>query len=71
MTRQPRQPELPGLAGSDSSEQLDITCHELAELQSRLATEGRCIVTLEVLRHGYRATIQKRHHNATAPPALP
>lgn len=56
------QPELPGLAGSDGSEPRDIACHELAELQSRLASEGRVITMLEVLRKGgYRVTVKRQY----------
>lgn len=57
------QPDLPGLAGSDGSEQRDIRFHELASLQAQLATEWRFITMLEVRRQGgYTATIQKRRH---------
>ena len=58
------QPDLPGLVGSDGAEQLDIAGSELAELERRLASEGRCITVLTVRRPGgYTATIQKRRHN--------
>ncbi len=60
MTQPDKKPqsELPGLEGSDGSEQLDIPIHELPELQSRLEREGRFISILEVRRQGgYRVTI--------------
>lgn len=65
--------QLPGVATSNGSEQLDIATHELAELDERLKTEGRFIAVLAVRRQGgYTVTIQKRRHNAihTATPAL-
>ena len=57
------QPELPRLARSNGQEQLDIAGHELGELQTRLASQGKFISVLTVRREGgYRVTIQKRRH---------
>lgn len=60
------QPNLPDLDERETrevvsgSEQLDIASHELAGLETRLASEGRFVTLLVVRPAGYSVTIRKR-----------
>ena len=50
MTQPPKkaQLQLPGLVVSDGQEHLDIASHKLADLETQMASEERCITVLTV-----------------------